>query len=167
MKKIIKLSYFLFVSLAIVSCSKDDDKEQEIFTNTIEYDGVSFNVEQTNIFDYGTFEGYYNYEFELEGTSSDETSLYIYMGLFSKGTESFRTGTFQFYDSDDIEAAPDFVFPYGEIKVGNDEYMEAVGGTVVVTKNGDIYTISAQITLENDEVVTVSYSGTFTVTIDN
>ncbi|MBP0905612.1 hypothetical protein ACFSKN_10425 [Mariniflexile gromovii] len=166
MKKIIKLSYFLFVSLAIVSCSKDDD-DKEIFTNTVEYDGISFNVEQADIFDYGTYQGYYNYEFELEGTSSDEIPFYIYMDLYSKGTESFRTGTFEFYNSEDIEGAPDFVFAYAELRVDNGDYIEAVGGTITVTKNGDIYTISAQITLENDEVVTVSYSGEPTITIDN
>lgn len=163
MKKLIKLTCLsLFVTLFTTSCSKDDDSNPEVFTNTVEYDGVSFNVDQADIYDYGSFQGYYNYEFDLEGTSSDDTSIYVYMDLYSKGAESFRTGTFQYYDSDDIEGAPDFVFPYGEIRVDNENYLDVKGGTVVVAKNGDIYTVSAQLTLENDEIVTVSHSGEFT-----
>ncbi|ALJ05472.1 hypothetical protein APS56_10235 [Pseudalgibacter alginicilyticus] len=162
MKKFTKLTCLLFVSLFIVSCSSDDDNT-ESFTNTVEYDGVSFSVDQAEIFDYGAFEGYYSYGFELVGSTSEDDPIYLHLGLFSEGTESFRAGTFPFYDSDDIEAAPEFVFPYGDVTFDGDNYFEIVGGTVTVTQNGDLYTLSGQLILENDDVVTVSYSGEFEI----
>lgn len=162
MKKIIKLSYFLFVSLAVISCSKDDDNDPETFTNTIEYDGVTFNVEGAYMYDSGIYENYYNNEFSMTGTSnSDDTPFSFYMNLLSKGTESFRTGTFHFYDSD-IETAPDFIMSYAYIRVDDGDYLEVVGGSIVVSGSGTTFSISGELTLENDEVIKVSYSGEFT-----
>ncbi|WP_372755934.1 hypothetical protein [Mariniflexile sp.] len=163
MKKIIKLSCLLFVSLAIFSCSEDDD--QESFSNSITYDGSVFSVEDAYLYDFGSSEGYFVRGFSLEGTLSEDMEI-EFSGIFaSKGEESFTPGTFKFVNLDeegDIENYPDMLYGEAYIFTGESE-LKVVAGDIVISKSGDgySYAISGVLTLENDEVVTISYDGVF------
>ncbi|MCL5128939.1 MULTISPECIES: hypothetical protein [unclassified Algibacter] len=166
MKRITKLSCLLFISLLIASCSSDDDDSGNAgFSNTIGYDGDEIDVTEAYIVDYGAEEGYYNYDYTLEGTSSDEISFEFYAELFSIGTESFVAGTFEFYDYNSDEELPDFYYSDSSLEFDG-SYLDVVDGDIIVSGNGTTYSISGILTLEDGEVVEINYSGEFSIEID-
>ncbi|MDO5972682.1 hypothetical protein [Flavivirga jejuensis] len=163
MKKLIKLScLFLFVSLMTTSCSNDDDgAAEENFSDTIEYKEDVVDITSSEIEDYEGEEGYYNYDFTLSGESDSDVSYVFYVELFSKGTESFKTGTFKYISETSSESA-DFYYTYADLEV-DDENLSVKAGDITVSGSGSNYSISGVLTLTNDEVLNISYSGEFTV----
>ena len=160
MKRITKLSCLLFISLLIASCSSDDDSTSANFSNTVEYGDDVFDVEEAQIVDYGADESYYNYDYTLEGTSSDGVSFRFYAELYSTGTESFDAGSFEYYDDSSDEEYPDFFYEYSYITIDDVTYY-VDGGDIVVSGNDTTYSISGALTTENGDVINVSYSGEF------
>ncbi|MFD2561970.1 hypothetical protein [Aquimarina rubra] len=163
MKKITFL--FAFVSaLALTSCSSDDDGATIEVTNQISYAGTLVDVSSTSVEDYGTtqIEGHYNLDFYLNGTN-DGIAYEFYVELFSPITGNefvFTPGTFSFLA--ETPETPAFHFDIATLRVDGVTY-DAVGGTVTISGGeNNNYTIVADIQLDNNEMVTVSFSGTFT-----
>ncbi|WP_308991598.1 hypothetical protein QLS71_006160 [Mariniflexile litorale] len=168
MKRITQLSCLLFVSLFIISCSKDDDdKKSEVFSNTMEYDGVTSVINEALIEDYGdNGEGYYNYDFILTGTTTEGAVFYFYVELYSKGIESFKIGTFEYYNNGEetTEELPNYYYTYADFAdEDNDEYYQVETGNIKVSGSGTNFSISGDLTLDNGEVVKISYKGEFSI----
>tara|TARA_R110002096_G_scaffold49384_5_gene130455 strand:- start:12296 stop:12820 length:525 start_codon:yes stop_codon:yes gene_type:complete len=161
MKKLIKLTCLaLFISLTTTSCSKDDDSS-ESFSNTIQHDQEEINITSSLIEDYGADETYYNYDFTLSGSLGD-VPYEFYVELLSKGTNEFKTGIFK-YVSELPSDSDDFYYTDGYLEFG-DTTLYIKAGNITVSGEGNNYSISGILTLENDEVVTINYSGSFTIT---
>lgn len=162
MKKLIKLTCFsLFIMLSAASCSSDDDSSSnDNSSNTIEYLDETIDVTSAIIEDYGSEEGYYNYDYTLSG-NLDNVNYEFYVELFSEGTSEFRAGTFK-YLTDEPSDSDEFYYNYAELYFG-DTYLDVIGGDITVTGSGDDYSITGTLTLDNDETVTISYDGIFSV----
>ncbi len=163
MKKITFL--FAFVSaLVMTSCSSDDDNSMVETTNQISYAGAFVEISQTLVEDYGDTEksGHYNLDFTLNGTD-DSIDYEFYAELFSPISGDnvvFTPGTFIFLA--ETPETPAFHFDTVRLRVDGTSY-RAVGGTVTISGGeNNNYTIVADIQLDNNEMVTVSFSGTFT-----
>lgn len=164
MKKLIKLTCFsLFIMLSAASCSSDDDSSSnDNSSNTIEYLDETIDVTSAIIEDFGTttIDSYYNYDFILTG-DLDGISYEFYVELFSEGINEFRTGTFE-YTSTEFADSDEFYYENATFEFG-DTYLDVVGGDITVTGSGDDYSITGTLTLDNDETVTISYDGIFSV----
>ncbi|WP_378175144.1 hypothetical protein [Aquimarina sp. SS2-1] len=163
MKKITFL--FAFISaLVLTSCSSDDDGAIVEVTNQISYAGTVVNVSEAEVEDFGTTteQGYYNLDFTVSGTN-DNVPYEFYAELFSpvSGENAvFTPGTFNF--SATTPDNPAFHFNIVTLRVDGITF-DAIGGTVTISGGeNNNYTIVADIQLNNNEMVTVSFSGTFT-----
>lgn len=159
-----KLYYLLLlVSLVATSCSKDDDNDSEEVSNTIEHNGVFIDVSDTLIEDYGSFEGYYNYDFYLSGTSDDDVLYDFYAELYSKGTDAFKAGVFSYVPNESPTELPDFYYRYSDIQLGANIYKIVSGDIEVSLGDGNNYYFSGDLTLNNGETLSINYDGEFTI----
>lgn len=150
------------VAFLIVSCSKDDgDNKAGNASNTIEYNGKAATISQAFIEDFGADEddGYYNYDFNL--IAGVGVSYHFYAELYSKGTNSFTPGTFEFFEGD--SSHPDFYYSTSDIQIHESEGLDIVSGNIVVSGSSKNYSIKGTLTLENNEVLKIDYSGEFTI----
>lgn len=160
MKKLIYL-FSLIAVASLTSCSEDDESNTPSATNGINYDGQEVGISSALIEDYGGFSSY-NYDFTLSGTSN-EVPYSFYAELFSpviEGQTGFRAGTFSFSTSTPLE--PAFYFTDAYIKVDGTTY-RVNGGKIVVSGSGTNFTLTTDVTLNNEIPLTVSYSGEFTI----
>ncbi|UZO80057.1 hypothetical protein NBT05_14015 [Aquimarina sp. ERC-38] len=166
MRKVLLLLFFS-VSLGFVSCSKDDDDSTEvILKNQMIYEGRTFSIDSVFIEDYGINDGqeedgtrYYNYDFYLFGKSGDEALNFItelYAPL--ENGDTFRTGTFENLSKTNIDSF--YHLSFVEFK---DKDLESDTGNIKVEGQGETYTISGNLTLENGESIEIGYSGKFEI----
>ncbi len=153
---------YLFSLLSIISlssCSSDDDGSSG--GGTISFDGKEISIQNALIEDYGADGDHYNYDFTLTGTDGN-TPYIVYFELFSPlsaGT-GFETGTFNYVQGSigtDI-----YYFSVAELIIGQQENL-ATAGQVVVSGEGDNYTVTANLTFADDRTLTLTYSGAFRV----
>jgi len=104
-----------------------------------------------------------------------EASVWLYVNMYSPGTTEFSEGTFSFApretDEDDPALANTYFFKKGKfaIDLNNDgqiesddnEFLEVIGGTMTLTQNGAVYTVTFNWTLENGVNATGSFTGDF------
>ncbi|GAA3508184.1 hypothetical protein GCM10022393_18560 [Aquimarina addita] len=155
--------------MVLSSCSKDDDGDDGVAAEgTIVVDGTTVNIASSIIEDYGSFEGFYNYDFILTGASGNEPYI-LYFELFSpveEGDEEFKTGTFQ-YTSDESPTEAIFYFNNVFISKGdeiqNETGRSATSGTITVSGSGSNYKVIVDVTLEDDAVLTANYDGAFII----
>lgn len=164
MKKIIYL-FVLTTAFVFTSCSKDDDNNDSpdpITENQISHDGAAVDITSVEIEDFGAFEGYYNYDFYLDGTA-EGIGYSFYAELFSplNGGDSFTGGTFIFSTVTPTDP-PAHYFTIASLEIGNVE-LDVIAGNIVVSGSGSNYSISGTLTLENDTTVVIDYSGEFTI----
>jgi len=188
--------------VGLLSCSKDDGDDVSAGSDIV-FDGKTYAMVDGLISDYGSYEPidggspdtHYNYDFDIIDaelvtiTESDgstyqgpaaNTTIHVYVELFSPGTSTFNAGTFT-YMSDDAATAADiagkFFFFGGEVELDTDgvengdldgpEY-EINGGTVTVTgTNKDDFALTFDVTTSGGKTLTGSYSGDFEFQVDN
>lgn len=154
-----------------MSCEKD---ESIVEINEIVFDGTVYKTNHGLILDYGVFEGthYNNYFLITDGRLSIDGSLlslgaestyYLYVPIFSFGTESFKTGEFVFKSTADlvdqnIFVAPTFFLKEEEAFVGE----IASGGTISISGSSSVYSINYDLTFQ-DKTLSGSYSGEFDI----
>ena len=158
-------------------------------------DGVTYTIVDGLIDDFGDDGTHYNYDFILVDDAIDivnddlepgpETTIGIYVELFSAGTGSFTPGTFEYLEESTTPESDQSFFniftistfdePIGDSESDPDNYYIATGGTVTVTENSDlnytlIYNVEvAEADLDTDEVISggsqftlsFTYSGDF------
>jgi len=158
-----KISYLFFISFAFIltSCSSDDDSPEASVDNKITYDGKEVVISSGFIEDFGTDEGYYNYDFTVIGTLDGEPYSF-YAELYSPITDgNFTPGSFTYVEIES-ETPPEYFYSYAYLIIGSTE-VEVVDGTILVSGSGTDYKISGTLTLENDKTLKVGYSGTFAI----
>lgn len=183
MKSIFNLKFIVLLAIAsafLMSCEKDDD-DDDGGSNSIVFDGTSYSIKDGLISDYGAYDTHWNYDFVLVNAAltevtedgytyfdAPEATFYVYAELFSPGTSSFQTGTFQYMSYDASAEDVDGKYYFYDVTVGtrnadgtNEMDYEATAGTVKVTGSGSNYTIEFDVTVEGGKTVKGSYSGTF------
>ncbi len=160
-------------------------------------EGITYNLVDGLIDDFGGDGTHYNYDFILVDDAilldedddfipGEETTIGIYVELFSAGDASFEAGTFDYLDESISPSFTQSYFNYLNIStfteaIGTNEdpeadgYFVAVGGTVTVVENSELnYTLTyaidvAEADFDTDELIAggeefslaFSYTGVF------
>lgn len=172
-----KILTIILLSLIIFAGCKKDKKESS-FNNYINYDGTTYAIDKGYLENWGKWspEGDNNLDLTLvsNGISAVEVSglLDEFIGagngiifyMYTTSTTRLDDGNYV-YDEDATEEAGTFewanvVINYNiEDEEGDvDQYI--VDGTVTVTKTGDVYEISFNLTDEDGKTVTGYFKGT-------
>jgi len=165
----------LFISMGILSCSKDKDEvEPDIETkNELSYNGQTYPLNHGAIEDYEYDGSHTNYEFHLFHIISESDPVvptYLFVDLFSPNESGFKGGTFHYIDTDngEVDLEGKYYFDDGSfarnINVETEEieeYADIKGGTVKVSGSGADYKLEFDLVLENGKNVKGSYGGTF------
>jgi len=199
-----RISTLLMALVALLSfsaCSDDDSDDNNSgganspASNTIVFDGTTYNLKSGLASDYGAasfgnsnVSSHYNYDFDvLDGTISanpdttgDEyilstnTTISLYVELFSPDTTSFKTGTFSYIpDSLVTEALVQgkYWFSASDVQLDNDGVVngqldgpnyDVVGGSVIVSGTGPAsYALTYNLQVEGGRNLTGTYNGSF------
>jgi hypothetical protein len=169
----------LLLGLFTASCSEDDAEEElaPSVTNSVAYNGQTYEIKNGLILNYGSNASHYNNDIIVsDGTfSMEETengTFALYLELYSAGTSGFQPGTFQFAEEDDdvAESTSFFTANSGLIIETNadgvvddgDEVIHITAGTVTVSGSGTDYTLVYDVTLENGKTLKGGYAGSST-----
>lgn len=170
--------------------------------SNLTFEGVDYNLVDGFAFDYGStayftedeMHTHYNYDFALidqlstlddeseTGLSNPDVELIAYIELFSAGTASFQSGTFQYVNEDDITQEDQtailgknfFTYAFFEFASNSESEYQIVGGTVKVTDNGsNNYTLEFDVSVQeyifatetfnpsSNESLSFTYTGDF------
>ncbi|MCF6351665.1 MAG: hypothetical protein L3J06_01505 [Cyclobacteriaceae bacterium] len=175
MKKIISVS--LLVCLFLYSCK--DKNEQEIKTNYFTYQNTTYDIESVLVDDYefGLDNGFghnlilYSPTISLVENPNTPGFLmpsgkgdYVYISCHSDFTKNLKTGEYKKKESGS------FAISGGEVLIGinfednSEEVYELFNDAnpMVISIEGNIYTISFEFTTESGEQVVGNYVGTIT-----
>ena len=189
------MKYPIGIALIIIvlTCCSDDQTEQASNDNTLVYGEQSYPMDAGMFRIDGGTENHYHVD--IATTDGSITPTYVNVGnlvipiwrplgekvefwaeMYSAGTTSFTTGTFEFSTTTEQEvddpSLKDISF-FNEAYVGFDadgdnvvreeEEIMVSGGTITVKGSYPDYEILFDLQLENGRSVTGSYSGEFTV----
>jgi hypothetical protein len=173
MKNLIKIfTGILVLSLILVSCKKDKDKET--VTNYFKVGGTKYEVSFGTLENYGTDPGYYegyNLDLYLHSTGIDVdvngdrtgTGKSLYFEMYSTNSASLASGEYAYDLVSDIP--PTFTFDISRYSTNwtetNENWVYLLLGTVTVTKSGSNYTIdlTGGIDYPGGNQVTAHFSG--------
>lgn len=169
MKKLLYLACMVGL-IGATSCKKDAEGP----VNQATIDGKAYTIKKGLAVDYGAYgTTHYNYDYYLTddanlttGSEQVNGTILIYMELFSSGATEFRTGTFSYNSSTDIEGQNFFRFADVLVDANNDNilddtdtYMEAIGGTVTVSGTNPNFTVAYDLSFPNNKKLVGSYTG--------
>ena len=166
------IALFALLPFFLSACSDDDDNGNGI-NNHFTYDGDTYSLHEGMKMYWGSGWGNgYNWDIYLysEGIEFDETEMDftgsghgIFLEIFSPIEEGVEDGTYTF-DTNDEENSFSFgtwssiIIDYdGEEDSGTE--LDIIGGTVEISKSGNTYDISFDMTVEDDKTVTGNFSG--------
>jgi len=171
-----KILTVILLSLIIFAGCKKDKKESS-FNNYIKYDGKTYPIDQGVIENFGRWDEDEGYNLDLyilsngitlqesggEITGVTGNGHVIYFEMFSNSPTQLDNGNYN-YDEWSWEAG---TFDYGWISLNYDAALDdseidqdIEGGTVTVSKTGDIYKITINCTDEDGKSVTGYFEGT-------
>ena len=165
----IKIAFFsICCSLLFTGCNKDDDSGP---TNHLNYSGIKHELTKGYLENYGRdfYGNVYNFDLILcssginvtEDSHSGVGNFFRFIMYSSSATE-LTPGTYTFSSSgDDIPSTFDEGLAGVDYDIANEigTYLEFVGGTVVIEKIGNIYTITIDCALPTAAKVTGYYKG--------
>lgn len=163
------LTYLLLASVVILSSCKDDDDSTVSISGSVVYDGTTTSLNNGLIVDYGEDVDYneYNYDFYLSDGAIDYTatsyseifkgSIVVYLELYNEGS-SFETGTYTFDGSSNYIASA-YINTGGSFS--SEVYAES--GTVTVSGDDSNYTVTYELTFEDETTATGTVGGTFEI----
>lgn len=160
--------YLIFAAIIIFSSScKDDEDDKVKVSGSVEYKGTSYSLSQGLILDYGEDFDEYNYDFYFSDGKIDPNadnyedafsgSVVVYLELYNEGS-SFQTGTFTFDgDSKYVSSA--------SINTGStlESIIDASSGTVTVSGTDDNYTVSFELTFDDETTATGTVKGSLEI----
>ena len=126
---------------------------------------VRFPVSQSNVIDYGDFDGSgYNIDIELFSRDPDAADLtgahYFYIELFSESTEEFIDGEYVF---DDTYTAGENHFGYSVFNInvnqGTENTLYINSGVINVSTSDNVLDITFELTDQYDRTITGLYQG--------
>ncbi|MEQ8623587.1 MAG: hypothetical protein RJQ00_02655 [Vicingaceae bacterium] len=199
-----RITTLLMATIALLSfsaCSDDDSDDNNSggtkspTSNTITFDGTTYNLNSGLASDYGAttignsnVSSHYNYDFEtLDGTitanqdtTGDEfirsanSTISIYVELFSPDTSSFKTGTFNYIPDSmvtEVSIQGKYWFSASDVQLDNDGVVDGqfdgpnydvVGGSVIVSGTGPAsYTLTYNLQFEGGRNLTGTYNSSF------
>ncbi|MBN1598193.1 MAG: hypothetical protein JW894_07855 [Bacteroidales bacterium] len=175
MKYLIKtLVVVLAFSMVMISCKKDDDKEDSK-SNELVVNGTSYELSQGTLENYGiwTSSGATNIDLILlsPGITIHEeggefsyvtgTGHYVYFEMFTSGPTGLDVGTYTYNASSTASGTFDYSF-YGlniNFDTGSGSPVSITGGTVTISANGSTYEITLALTDAMGQAVTGYYKG--------
>lgn len=165
----IKIVFFsISCSILLTGCSKDDDSGP---SNYLTYSGIKYELSKGYLENYGEawVDDVYNFDLTLcsSGITVTEDAHsgvgnFFYFEMYSSSATELTPGTYTFSSSGDETPS---TFDEGLAGVNYDianeigTYLEFVGGTVIIEKTGNIYTITIDCALPSAAKVTGSYKG--------
>lgn len=181
------LLLLLLTGVFFVACEEEEEKDDE--KNIITYDGLSYTMKDGVLEDYGSGSPHventhYNYNVviadaplklitgndgETHWRFGDGSTFGIDIELYSPGTNSFNTGTFNYLDwYDDGLTQADFdgkyFFADGSVFFisGNTQSVYLVtSGTIKVSGSSLDYSIEFDLIINNGKAIKGNYSGSF------
>ena len=173
MKKL-RLLILLFAAaniMMITSCGDDDDEGDGggSGNNNFTIDGVTYDLSDGYLVDYGSNAGYDSYDWDVILTSSGlvpNTSGatgegdFVYLDLNTTSSTGLVAGTYDFADEREVNTIVD-----GEIGIDfvasteEGEFSVVDGGTVTVSINGSVTTVSFDLDLVGGGTATGEFSG--------
>ncbi len=161
-----------FTSVTLMSCSTDDDGEEENGSGNANYDGTEINLDQGYIVDYGEYEGLYNFditllsddfEIDIANENIEGNGEMVYFEMWTEQSSGLKNGTYTLSNGES-----DFGLTYAEFAMdfnpNEDEeeggsYLESTVAEVTVNKSGSTYTLDFELTFENGKSLTGRYVG--------
>lgn len=177
--KTLNYSFFALGLLATVSCNDDDQTPtpEPLPVNAVSYNGKNYTIDNGSVIDWGSWEDHYNYDFfltdgemDFENETAVDATVMVYAELWSPGTESFTTGTFN-YDNSGVTGDKRF-FENAAVVMDtnnnadldeNDDHLTVKAGSFKVSGSGTSYTVEVDVTLSNNKLLKGRYSGTFEI----
>ncbi len=168
---------YICVLLSIVliqSCAKDKET-----ISALNYDGKAYSFSHGLQEDWGAHTGtHYNMDFTLVGentffernqnalgetyfTFNQDFDFYVFVEFFSAGTDQFTNGNFRFLGNDDFaDITEENVYRRFWFGSTPGELLRSTGGTVKIsTSKAGTYTISFDVTLDNNKAVKGTFIG--------
>ena len=167
-----------FVSLAVISCNKDDDNNDDTSSNFLKVGSTEYQLKAGGIDNYGQVStGVYNFDITLVTSTvtnvngvilpQDEIFSGIYFELFTSNPNNLDVGVYQFSTSANVNT-----FSYGDVFIDasyndmgeNTTYYDITGGSLEVLDNGNTYRLEFEGTLDNGQSFSGSYRGSLVET---
>lgn len=155
----------IVLQLAVMGC--EDESDEDPIIGEIEYNGQTLTFRDGIIYDNGPEDGYYNYDFviaEQVEDFQDESEFNSEYGIFlwaeSNGESGFNSGSYIM--PPDTTAGDNILFIAGyltNITTNSSTNMPATSGSVDITRSGDTFTLTFNLTLQD--------GNTFTGTIED
>lgn len=156
------------IGLLALSCNDDDDDNTP--SNQFTYDGTTYELSQGLLEEYGD-NGNGSFDFDVTlltsginfnnttGEATGEGSG-VYLDLNSPSEEGLVNGTYTFGDERDafIMVDAEIVTDY-DFEAGTGQIISVVDGTVELTEDEGVYSISFELTASNNETITGTYNG--------
>ncbi|MBK3517302.1 hypothetical protein [Carboxylicivirga marina] len=147
MKNLLKFTLGLLVCATLFSCDKDDDDNSPA-GNTIEMNGESFKIDM-NVFSYNSFGDVETSSINLVNLDSSSTLAIMLVNTTGESVD----GTYVFPgELTDLRRLD------GTNYMANSSMTSIKEGTVSVSKDGDIYTLVIDITMEDDTTFKGEYT---------
>lgn len=170
------LTTVVLIAIIFTGCKKDKNNEESL-SNYVTYNGTKYAVDKGILENFGQFEegGAYNLDLylvsngitflesnnEITGVSGQGHGIYFEM--YTSGPTQLDNGTYNY----DYWSETASTFDYGWVNINYDAStniaeidQDIEGGTVVVTKTGDVYEITINCTDEDGKSVTGYFKGT-------
>ncbi|MEQ9402787.1 MAG: hypothetical protein RIM99_04300 [Cyclobacteriaceae bacterium] len=162
------------VSLVIFSsCGKDDD--EVVLVNQILFEGAISEVTTGLVEDYGVDDqlGYYRKDFTVTDNTislssendplfSTSTEVLVYAALFSNSNQ-FTNGTFEYSSGTGNLPTNSFFLSakFADDVTDANSIEEATGGTIDIAGSANSYTITFNLTFDNNRTLTGNFTGDF------
>jgi len=169
-----------FMSLAVVSCNKDDDNNDDgnnpsgTVVGQFSFDGTNYNLRSGTIEDYGTdgnnisnfditlFDknlNFQNDDFAFEGDLVNE----LYFEIFTEEANKIPNGTYTFSSTDNaagtFSTSSSLILDYNFTTDEEGTYIDFTAGTITVIQNGPVYELEFTLTTSGGKTVTGDYEG--------
>lgn len=168
-----KATYLLIAILALSIFFDGCKKKNETPNNQMTYDGVEYTLSHGLVFIFGENEGDGVYSYDLillspgfilhDNDSISGIGHGIVFELYSSNSSNPGSGDYIYDGSGEDHVGTcgysDAVFNYN-IETGEGTDVEAIGGKVNVTVNGDEYEVSIDLTMAGGKSLTGFYKGT-------
>jgi hypothetical protein len=163
----------ILLLLAFSSCKKDSKKEDILKTNSFTIDGTNYDLAQGYIMGYG---GYYSrnyYEMILysggltlhekmgEPDTMSGTGHYVYLEIYSSGTDNIATGTYTYNNTNQAGSFnyAVYIVNWNTELTSHPANREFASGNLRIIRNNPEYELSFTGKDENYKSISVYYKG--------
>jgi len=172
MKNLKLVCLAIVISFSSVSCSSDDDDNNVSSLNSMNIEGVEYDISSAVIIGYGeTDTGSYDWDVVLLGEGLtvnnqdvDGSGASLYLDLNTNNPDGLRAGTYTFSPNYEREEFT-WVAIEGCQNIQGDDCQSGLAfgqdGTVVITGSGSNTNIEVTVTDTNGDTISANYTGGF------